>query len=140
MRKQLAILLTVPVLFLGACGGDDEPSTPSPSLKTATVTFSAQSDSGITGTATLTEAGTASTKVVVTLSGAGAGPQPIHIHPGTCANLGMTPTHTLTPVADGKSETTVPAALADLQGGKFAINVHKSAAEVAVYVACGDIA
>ena len=138
MRKQLAIVLAVPVLFLGACGGDEEPSTPS--AKTATVTFSAQNNSGITGTATLTEVGTASTKVVVTLTGAGAGPQPIHIHPGPCATLVPTITHSLTLVVDGKSETTVPAALADLQGGKYAINVHKSAAEPQIYVACGDIA
>jgi hypothetical protein len=138
MRKQLALVLVVPVLFLGACGGDEEPSTPT--AKTATVTFSPQNNSGITGTATLTEAGTASTKVVVTLTGAGAGPQPIHIHPGTCANLDPAPLHSLTSVVDGKSETTVSAGLADLQGGKFAINVHKSAAEAQIYVACGDIA
>jgi hypothetical protein len=138
MRKALTLALTASLVFLVACGGDETPSAPQP--KTATVTFSAQNNSGITGTATLTEAGATSTKVVVSVTGAGAGPQPIHIHPGTCANLTKTPTHTLTPVTNGQSETTVPAALADLQGGKYAINIHKSAAEAAIYVACGEIA
>jgi hypothetical protein len=137
MRKRLAIVLVVPVLSLVGCGGDKAPTTPT--AKTKTVTFSQESNSGISGTATLTELGAASTKVVISLTGSGPGPHPNHFHAGTCANLTKAPTHTLTPIVDGKGETTVPASFADLTGGKFAINVHKSAAEAAIYVACADV-
>ena len=40
---------------------------------------------------------------------------------------------------DGTSTSTVDVKLDDLRNGAFAINVHKSAAEIQTYVACGDI-
>jgi hypothetical protein len=40
---------------------------------------------------------------------------------------------------NGKSETTVAVGLTALQQADYAINVHKSAAEAAVYFSCGDI-
>jgi hypothetical protein len=40
---------------------------------------------------------------------------------------------------DGKSTTEVNVAIEDLVDKGFAINVHKSADEAQVYVACGDI-
>lgn len=142
MRQRIAMVVVVPMLLLAACGGDDGGTgggNGTPATNSVIVTLSAQNNSGITGTATMTEAG-GSTRVVVTLTGAGTGPQPIHIHPGTCAQLNPKPEHTLTPVANGRSETTVNATLASVRGGKFAINVHKSPTEAAIYVACGDIA
>jgi hypothetical protein len=45
----------------------------------------------------------------------------------------------LNDVTNGKSDTTVNASLASLMNGNSAINVHKSAAEIQTYVACGDI-
>ena len=64
--------------------------------------------------------------------------QPAHIHDGVCPVPGGVK-YPLTNVAEGKSKTTVEVALADLLKGGFAINVHKSAAEAAKYVACGNI-
>ena len=40
---------------------------------------------------------------------------------------------------DGKSSTEVPVDIKTLMAGNLAINVHKSAEEAKVYVACGDI-
>lgn len=103
-----------------------------------TIQLNTQNNSGESGTATLTPMGN-QTQVVLNITGAPAGvPQPAHIHTGTCANLGGVK-YPLTNVVDGKSTTMVNVKLSDIQTGSFAINVHKSAPEIAVYVACGDI-
>ena len=66
-------------------------------------------------------------------------PQPAHIHKGSCAKLDPIPAYALADVKDGASTSTVDVKLDDLRDGAFAINVHKSAAEIQTYVACGDI-
>lgn len=107
---------------------------------TVTITLSAQNNSGETGTAELTDMGGGKTKVVVTTKGQPAGvTQPAHIHEGTCTNLTATPKYPLTSLTNGKSETVVNVALADLLAKPYAVNVHKSAQEASVYVACGNI-
>jgi hypothetical protein len=99
-----------------------------------------QNNSGESGTATLTKAGDNQTKVVLEVQGAPAGtPQPVHIHKGTCAKLDPKPAYPLSPVMNGKSETTVNASLESLEKGGYAINGHKSAQEVSTYVFCGNI-
>lgn len=104
------------------------------------VTLAEQNGSGITGTAMLEDLGNGTTRVTVKLENAGPGPQPIHIHPGSCATLDPKPQWPLTNVMNGESITEVQASPAEIGDGKHAINVHKSAEEAAVYVACGDIA
>jgi hypothetical protein len=107
-----------------------------------TVTLSEQNGSGESGKATLTAEG-ARTKVVVNLQGesatAAAAPQPAHIHRGSCNELDPTPAYGLTDAKRGTSTSTVDAKLDDLRKGSYAINVHKSAADIKTYVACGDI-
>lgn len=104
-----------------------------------TIPLHAQNNSGENGTATLTPEGD-QTKVVVEMMNAPAGvAQPMHIHAGTCANLDKAPKWKLEALKDGKSTTMVPASLETIMKDKTAINVHKSAAEIQVYVACGDI-
>ena len=96
-----------------------------------------QNNSNESGTATLTPAGD-STKVVLEVKGA-EGTQPTHIHKGTCAQLDPKPAFPLSPVVNGKSETTVKASTKDLTTGGYAINGHKSAQDLKTYVFCGDI-
>jgi hypothetical protein len=99
-----------------------------------------QNSSGESGTATLTKAGENQTKVVLEVHGGPSGvSQPVHIHKGSCAKLDPKPAYPLSPVVNGKSETTVKASLDSLQKGDYAINGHKSAKEAATYVFCGDI-
>ena len=107
---------------------------------TVTIQMKALNDSGETGTAILKQVDSG-VWVQVTLNGAPADtPQPTHIHIGTCGNINKAPEYGLKNTVDGKSETTVPGIkLADLLAGKYAINVHKSAAEIGTYVACGNI-
>ena len=108
---------------------------------TASSSLQPQNNSGESGTATLTKAGDNQTKVVLEVQGAPAGvSQPVHIHKGTCSKLDPKPAYPLSPVVNGKSETTVKASLDSLQKGGYAINGHKSAKEASTYVFCGDIA
>ncbi len=99
-----------------------------------------QSSSGEAGTATVLQ-GVKGVIVKVRLKGAPDGvDQPAHIHKGTCAKLDPKPMYGLNIVKNGQSQTTVPnTTLADLQKGDYAINVHKSAKEAAVYVSCGNV-
>jgi len=136
MKKISILVLLVAALIalsLGSSRAADE---------TITVTLAPQNNSGESGTATLTKVSDSEVKVVVNLSGGGAAlsdPQPIHIHKGTCAQLDPNPTYPLTNMVSGKSETEVLVNMADLTASPYAINVHKSAAEVSTYVSCGDI-
>jgi hypothetical protein len=129
----LAILVAVLTAGPAACGGgDDEGSA-------VDVELSEQQNSGQSGTATLTSVGQGRTKVVVTLSNPPGVPQPAHIHPGSCDEIDPMPAYGLTNLRDGTSTTTVDASIEDLRSGRFAINVHKSDAEIQTYVACGGI-
>ena len=107
---------------------------------TVTAPLAAQNNSGIAGTATLEDVAGGQTRVTITVQGAPAGVAlPVHIHEGSCANLNPAPKFNLTPIQNGRSETTINATVADITGGQHAINAHKSAQELDVYVACGDI-
>src|SRR5262249_5362038 len=64
--------------------------------------------------------------------------EPAHIHMGGCPGVGNV-IYPLTSVSKGASTTILPVSLADLlKQEPFAINVHKSTAQIGVYVACGD--
>lgn len=129
MRK-LALLLLVGGLFGDAALALDD---------VVTVKLDALNDSGQTGTATLLPQGN-KTKVVIELSNTPAGVvEPAHIHLGSCSNLDKAPKWSLEAVKDGRSVTVVPVSLDTILKDRTAINVHKSAAEVQVYVSCGNI-
>lgn len=105
-----------------------------------TIRLVAINNSGQTGTATLIPKGD-STKVVIELANVPTGTsQPAHIHRGSCANLERAARWALKPVKGGRSVTLVPASLEAILEEKTAINIHKSAIETQIYVACGDIA
>jgi LysM repeat protein len=107
---------------------------------TATVTINSDGDSGIAGTATLTELGGGRMAVELRLNGAGATPRPAHFHQGSCDALDIqAPSIPLQPVVNGVSTSQVEATLSQLLSRPYAIHVHKSAEELAVYVACGDV-
>ena len=104
------------------------------------VTLRTQNNSGQSGSATLTAMGD-QTKVVLSVAGGLAGvAQPAHIHHESCANIGGV-LYPLSAVTDGSSETILNVSLDTIMSQlPLSINVHKSAQEASVYVACGDIA
>ena len=82
------------------------------------------------------------------------GPHPAHIHSGTCDTLGdvvFPLSDVADPAAGGErvgpatahavktSRTVVDMPLQEIIDGGHAINVHMSADEIDVYIACGDI-
>lgn len=104
-----------------------------------TVPLLAENGSGEKGTATITPV-SGGVRVTLSLTGAPAGvPQPAHIHNGTCSKLGSIK-WPLQNVVNGKSTTTIQnLTIATLMKGTYAINVHKSIPQIAVYVACGNV-
>lgn len=95
----------------------------------------------------------------------GAQAHPAHIHAGTCEELGevVFPLNDVAPLAAGATPAASPAAspaamgeadenvvaesttilevsLDEILSGEHAINVHESAENIDVYIACGDIA
>jgi hypothetical protein len=143
VRKGTCVIATVVVLLATGCGsGSKSSGSKSSDSGTVTINLGEQNNSGESGTARLTRQGD-KTKVVLDLRNPSATmasqTQPAHIHKGSCAKLDPTPTYALADVMDGRSTSTVDAKLDDLRKGAFAINVHKSAAKIQTYVACGDI-
>ncbi len=132
MKPQFLHSLCAAIALVGAGGAlaQDKP---------VTVNLSAQNASGENGTATLTPQGD-KTQVVIKLTGAPDGTQqPAHIHDGSCAKLDPKPRVPLQNVVGGNSTTTLDMKLGDIMSKGGAINVHKSAADVKTYVACGDM-
>ncbi|MEW6415758.1 MAG: hypothetical protein AB1482_10945 [Pseudomonadota bacterium] len=104
-----------------------------------TVRLEAQNNSGQNGVATLFPQGD-KTRVVIEILNAPPGvAQPAHIHAGRCDKLDKAPKWPLEAVKGGRSVTLVPASIDAILKDKTAINIHKSAAEAQVYVACGNI-
>ena len=138
IRKGTCVIVGVVVLIAAGCGSGNR----SGGSGSMTVQLGEQNASGESGTARLTAEGD-KTKVVLDLRNPSAmmasETQPAHIHKGSCAKLDPTPAYALADVKDGASTSTVDVKLDDLRNGAFAINVHKSAAEIQTYVACGDI-
>lgn len=130
--KRLALGLSVLALLAG-CGSDGGGSNE------VTVSLGEQNGSTQSGEAVLTRIDDSTTHVVLSISSGGDMPQPAHIHKGSCANLDPTPAYPLENVVDGESSTHVNVSLDELRDGDYAINVHKSAAALSVYVACGDV-
>jgi hypothetical protein len=115
-------------------------SAPGIALNQAILQFEAQNDSGITGGAILTELEGGDTAVTIGVVAVGfAEPMPAHVHEGTCDDLDPTPKYPLNDVATGASNTVIEVGLDELLATPHAVNIHKSAAEADVYVACAEI-
>lgn len=125
---------SIMLFLLGLLGG------PAAALDdSVTLDLKTQNDSGESGTATLFPEGK-QTRVVINLLNTPAGvAQPAHIHEGTCDKLNKAPKWPLTAVQNGRSGTMVAASIEEITKNPTAINIHKSAAEAQIYVACGNI-
>ncbi len=110
-----------------------------------TITLGPGRDALQIGTATLVGGGSPKEVAIEIAPGPPGVEQPAHIHAGTCPNVGEV-VYPLNNVVDGTSTTTIGANLELLDPnlellptGTFAIDVHKSEADIALQVACGDI-
>lgn len=137
-RKTVAAVSTAALLLslaMPALAEDGHMLKPA-SLK---VDLTAIGSSGESGSATLTRED-GGTRVIVNVTGEPAdATQPTHFHMGSCANLGGVK-WALNDIVNGTSNTKLDISLDTLLAGlPLAINTHKSASEMAVNMACGDV-
>ncbi|HUS15000.1 MAG TPA: hypothetical protein VM536_08300 [Chloroflexia bacterium] len=104
-----------------------------------TLPLTAQNGSGQDGTVTITSLNAETVRVEIKLNKPSTVAQPAHIHEGSCATLNPAPAYPLNSVVNGASTTEVKADIERLASKGYAVNIHKSAAEASVYVACADI-
>ena|SRR5258708_31572478 len=130
--RYLAIVLAVVLVLLVAASASAQ--------QVVSITLYPENNSGISGIANLTGQGD-QTKVVIDLTGEPASASmPAHIHLGQCGpTLNPTPKFPLHSVESGTSATVVNVPLRSLTSGRYAINVHESAANLQHTVACGNI-
>lgn len=104
-----------------------------------TIQLNEENNSGELGTATLKDT-EGKVMVALNLTGAPKGvAQPAHIHEGSCPGVGAVK-YPLTSASDGRSETTLNISLEKLLSQlPLAVNVHKSASQAGVYIACGNL-
>ena len=152
MSRNLWIIVAVAIVII--IGGfllsarQTPPTTPTPTpiqatarpvILEETIILDEQNKSGVSGSAVLREE---NGQVTVTLNLTGAPkttPQPAHIHVGACPDVGDVK-YPLTNAVDGQSQTVLDVTLEQLKNEQpLAINVHKSAAQITVYTACGDL-
>ena len=159
MRKLIALGLAL-VALTAACGSDDDEDDAAGATTALTDTegltdeldeaedaledaltldLQEQNDSGITGEVEFSPTSEGDVEVEIELDGSEGGPHPAHIHEGTCADLNPAPAFPLTDVVDGRSETTVDVDISELTASEYAVNVHESAENADVYVACADV-
>ena len=139
MQRLGTLLLTV-LALLALVGGATyaAPSTQPITGGHWVATLNAQNGSGEDGTVTMTAVDATHTEVVIQISNGNSTPQPAHVHDGTCANLNPKPLYPLNNVVNGMSDTVIAVNIDEIVHGGYAVNVHKSAAEAAIYVSCGD--
>ena len=138
IRKTIAALSAAAIVMgmaMPALADDDHMMKP-PSAK---LELKAVGDSGESGSATLARED-GGTRVIVTLSGEPNGAsQPAHFHMGTCAELGGVK-WALNDIVNGTSNTKLDVSLDTILGSlPLALNTHKSATEMSVNMACGDL-
>ena len=138
MRKIASLAMVLLALFALAGG------TVLAQAETTVHALNEQNNSGQSGTVTFTSSEDGnSVTVEINISGGSSVPQPAHIHTGTCDNLDPKPFFPLNSVVNGRSVTVITEEqIDDLDYdlyNQFSVNVHKSAAEASVYVACGEI-
>ncbi|MDP3881218.1 MAG: hypothetical protein Q8Q32_03515 [bacterium] len=114
------------ILFTGGAGA-------------VTVTLHEQNNSGQSGMATIEDVDGRARVTVKVTAGPNGIAQPAHIHIGSCADIGSVE-YPLSNVLEGQSVTTLDVSTNEIMSSlPLALNVHKSAAESDIYVACGDL-
>lgn len=137
----LAVVLGLSGERPGEPGVVSQESPPEQTLpgKQLVVNLAEQNGSGIYGAAILTE----TQEGLLVVLGLAETPkdtaQPAHIHKNTCENIGGV-LYSLESPVNGSSETILSTTIDELLAqAPLSINVHKSAQEPQVYVACGNI-
>ena len=148
-RLRAFSFLFVVGLVATACsaGSTPKPATAAPAsapasgaaMMSANITLDTLNGSGVSGAAKIEEEPGGMVKVTIEVTPNGNLKMPAHIHIGQCGPTLGDVKYPLNDVDNGKSETVVTVKFADLETGGFAVNLHKSAADIKTYTACGNI-
>ena len=136
MKRQTSIIVALACGLAAALGAASSAGAQGQALA---LEVAGINNSGITGAAMLSEMGAGKIRVELRVDGAGAGPRPAHIHEGTCGDMNPEPKIPLTDVVNGGSTTELAGSLRQLTSAPHAIYLHRSPAELPVFVACANI-
>jgi hypothetical protein len=142
MRKFSYGLLAVAVIAAStaiALAGPNPPmSENGPKEVGTSFKFNPMNKSAQQGTVTMAAVGN-KTRVTIAITNEPNGAiEPAHVHVGNCAHPGAV-IYPLTDVVAGHSVTLVPAPLSKVQVTGNSVNVHKSAAQLNLYMACANL-
>jgi hypothetical protein len=122
-----------------ASATNNPPAEKPPKVMTDSYPITALSGSGQHGTVTLKAAAGNQTLVTIAITGEPSGAiEPAHIHTGSCPTPGGVK-WPLSNVVHGSSITTVNAPFSEIDKAGFAVNIHQSPTNIAIYKACGNI-
>src|SRR3989344_3385926 len=144
VNYSAAALLLLTLAMPAMAAENKNANKPEKKPETMTVELKALNNSGESGKAVLTAVSDFQTKVEITVTGQPTDAtadlsQPAHIHSGSCPTPGAVK-WPLPSVVYGSSSATIDVSLGFLKSSlPLAINIHKSAAEAGVYMACGDL-
>ena len=145
LQRLIVIFLGVAMTLASGWAGSGGPAAAQDgqNRERASVTFTELNDSGLSGAAELT-ARRQGTEVAMQINGV-VGEHPTHIHTGNCDDLDPDPKYPLNNVElnttelVGLSDSVVDVPLDELLATPHLILIHRSAEELDVYYACGDI-
>ena len=134
-RTAASCVAAAALVAIAVSRGAADPSA----ARTMTIKMHELNGSGENGTATLVEVGQ-KVRVTVDLTGEPASAsEPAHVHFGRCPNIRAVPAYNVGPVVDGKATDVVDLSWNEIISGRYAVNVHESAATLGKYVSCGNI-
>lgn len=106
---------------------------------TEKIQMHALNSSGQNGVATLTDLG-GKVYISVKITGEPAtASEPAHVHFGRCPTIKAVPAYNVGPILAGKAASVVHLSWAEINSGKYALNVHQSLTKMGTYVSCGNI-
>ena len=132
---RIALLLPIAALVVAASARTASGAAPA----TETIVMHELNGSGQDGSATITDLGG---KVMVTVSIGGetsSASEPSHVHFGRCPHIKAIPAYNVGPILAGKASSVVELSWAEINSGKYALNVHQSSSAMGTYVSCGNI-
>jgi hypothetical protein len=132
---RIVMLLPIAAVVVAASAMTAKSAPPA----SETIAMHELNGSGQNGWATITDLGG---KVMVTVSIDGepaSAFEPAHVHFGRCPHIKAIPAYNVGPIVAGRASSEVELSWAEINSGKYVINVHKSSSDMGDYVSCANI-
>ena len=133
--KKIVMLLPIAALVVAASAITASGAPPA----SETVAMHELNGSGQNGWATITDLGGKVTVTVMINGESASASEPSHVHFGRCPHIKAIPAYNVGPIVAGKASSTVDLSWAEINSGKYVINVHMSSTDMGNYVSCANI-